>query len=72
MDELAEVESVAARTTDLGVVEREEARSRAARVLALAEDAPPGHGLADTAVAAYDEAVSTIGSSSVRRKLERV
>ena len=29
-------------------------------VLALAEDAPPGHGLADAAVAAYDEAVSRL------------
>lgn len=33
---------------------------RAAELLALAEDAPHGHGLADTAVAAYDEAVSRL------------
>ena len=43
-----------------GAEEREEARVRAAQVLALAEDAPDGHGLADAAVAAYDEAVSRL------------
>ncbi len=37
-----------------------EAAARAATILALAEDAPPGHGLADTAVAAYDEEVSRL------------
>ena len=35
-------------------------RVRAAQILALAEDAPSGHGLADAAVAAYDEAVSRL------------
>ncbi len=35
-------------------------RARAAAILELAEDAPPGHGLADAAVAAYDEAVSRL------------
>lgn len=35
-------------------------RARAAAVLGLADDAPPGHGLADAAVAAYDEAVSRL------------
>ncbi|HET9499477.1 MAG TPA: hypothetical protein VFO98_04390 [Marmoricola sp.] len=34
--------------------------ARAARILALSEDAPDGHGLADSAVAAYDEAVSRL------------
>jgi hypothetical protein len=29
-------------------------------VLALAQDAPAGHGLADASVAAYDEAVSRL------------
>ena len=43
-----------------GAEEREEVRVRAAQVLALAEDAPSGHGLADAAVAAYDEAVSRL------------
>ncbi len=33
---------------------------RAAAILDLADDAPPGHGLADAAVAAYDEAVSRL------------
>jgi len=37
-----------------------EAAARAATILALAEDAPTGHGLADTAVAAYDEEVSRL------------
>lgn len=37
-----------------------EAAARAATILALAEDAPNGHGLADTAVAAYDEEVSRL------------
>ncbi|GAB3988650.1 SWIM zinc finger family protein [Nocardioides marmoraquaticus] len=43
-----------------GAAEREEARGRAAHVLALAADAPTGHGLADAEVAAYDEAVSRL------------
>lgn len=37
-----------------------EAAQRAAHLLALVEEAPPGHGLADPAVAAYDEAVSDL------------
>jgi uncharacterized Zn finger protein len=37
-----------------------EAAARAATILALAEDAPEGHGLADTAVAAYDDEVSRL------------
>lgn len=35
-------------------------RARAAAILDLAEDAPVGHGLADAAVAAYDEEVSRL------------
>ncbi len=41
-------------------VEANEAAARAATILALAEDAPTGHGLADTAVAAYDDEVSRL------------
>jgi uncharacterized Zn finger protein len=37
-----------------------DAAARAATILALAEDAPTGHGLADTAVAAYDDEVSRL------------
>jgi uncharacterized Zn finger protein len=37
-----------------------EAAARAATILALAQDAPSGHGLADTAVAAYDVEVSRL------------
>lgn len=37
-----------------------EAAARAATILALAQDAPTGHGLADTAVAAYDDEVSRL------------
>ena len=48
------------RTRLPGAAEREEVRVRAAQVLALAQDAPSGHGLADAAVAAYDEAVSRL------------
>jgi len=59
-DLLAEVAAVAGGGPTPGAAEREEARVRAAQVLALAEDAPPGHGLADAAVAAYDEAVSRL------------
>jgi uncharacterized Zn finger protein len=57
---LAEVGALAAGTPAPGVEEREEARVRAAQVLALAQDAPSGHGLADAAVAAYDEAVARL------------
>jgi uncharacterized Zn finger protein len=57
---LAEVNALASGGTAPGVEEREEARHRAAQVLALAEDAPTGHGLADAAVAAYDEAVARL------------
>lgn len=34
--------------------------ARAAEILRLARDAPTGHGLADSAVAAYDEAISDL------------
>lgn len=37
-----------------------EAASRAAELLALAHDAPAGHGLADSQVAAYDEAATRL------------
>jgi uncharacterized Zn finger protein len=57
---LAEVSALASGDSAPGVEERELARVRAAQVLALAEDAPAGHGLADAAVAAYDEAVARL------------
>ena len=57
---LAEVAALASGAQAPGAEEREEVRVRAAQVLALAEDAPSGHGLADAAVAAYDEAVSRL------------
>jgi uncharacterized Zn finger protein len=57
---LAEVHALAAAEDSRGTHEREDARTRAARVLALAEDAPTGHGLADAGVAAYDEAVARL------------
>ncbi len=60
---LAQVEALALglpRGDAPGTDEREDARSRAARVLALAEEAPTGHGLADARAAAYDEAVSRL------------
>jgi len=57
---LAEVSALASGGAAPGVEEREQARIRAAQVLALAEDAPSGHGLADAAVAAYDEAVARL------------
>ncbi|MCW2846911.1 MAG: hypothetical protein JWR90_885 [Marmoricola sp.] len=57
---LAEVGALAAGGSAPGAEEREQARVRAAQVLALASDAPTGHGLADAAVAAYDEAVSRL------------
>lgn len=41
-------------------LEAGDAAARAATILALAEDAPSGHGLADTAVAAYDDEVSRL------------
>jgi uncharacterized Zn finger protein len=59
-DLLAEVAALASGVPSPGAAEREEVRVRAAQVLALAEDAPSGHGLADAAVAAYDEAVSRL------------
>ena len=43
-----------------GLPETDDAAARAATILALAEDAPDGHGLADTAVAAYDDEVSRL------------
>jgi uncharacterized Zn finger protein len=57
---LEEVAALAAGAPSPGSAEREDARVRAAQVLALAEDAPTGHGLADAAVAAYDERVSRL------------
>ncbi len=57
---LAEVSALASGVAAPGTEEREQARVRAAQVLALAEDAPSGHGLADAAVAAYDEAVARL------------
>lgn len=57
---LAEVGALASGDSAPGVEEREEARIRAAQVLALAKDAPAGHGLADAAAAAYDEAVARL------------
>ena len=57
---LEEVHALATGDSVPGEAEREDARRRAAQVLALAEDAPAGHGLADAAVAAYDEAVSRL------------
>jgi uncharacterized Zn finger protein len=38
----------------------DDAATRAAEILRLARDAPSGHGLADSAVAAYDEEVSRL------------
>jgi len=43
-----------------GPAERDDAMQRAALLLSLAEHAPAGHGLADSAVAAYDEAVAQL------------
>ncbi|RNL62032.1 hypothetical protein EFK50_09400 [Nocardioides marmoriginsengisoli] len=37
-----------------------DAAARAATILAMADDAPTGHGLADTAVAAYDDEVGRL------------
>jgi uncharacterized Zn finger protein len=59
-DLLAEIAALASRAPTPGAEERDEVRIRAAQVLTLAEDAPSGHGLADAAVAAYDEAVSRL------------
>ncbi|MFL6061973.1 MAG: hypothetical protein ACJ72E_12135 [Marmoricola sp.] len=41
-------------------LEAGDAAARAATILALADDAPTGHGLADTSVAAYDDEVSRL------------
>lgn len=41
-------------------VEADDAARRAREILGIADEAPGGHGLADTAVAAYDEAVSRL------------
>jgi uncharacterized Zn finger protein len=57
---LADVSARAAGETAPGIEERERARIRAVALLALAENAPAGHGLADAAVAAYDEAVARL------------
>jgi uncharacterized Zn finger protein len=57
---LAEVGALTSHSQASGADEREEARLRAAEILALAEAAPTGHGLADAAVAAYDEAVARL------------
>ncbi len=57
---LDQIGALAAGLPAAGAAEREEARGRAAQVLALAEDAPVGHGLADPVVAAYDEAVARL------------
>ncbi len=59
-DLLAEVGALASGGATPGAQEREDVRIRAAQVIALAEDAPSGHGLADAAVAAYDEAVARL------------
>jgi uncharacterized Zn finger protein len=59
-DLLAEVAALASGTPPPGEAEREDARIRAAQVLALAQDAPLGHGLADASVAAYDEHVARL------------
>lgn len=59
-DLLAEVAALATGAPPPGEAEREDARIRAAQVLALAQDAPLGHGLADAAVAAYDERVARL------------
>jgi uncharacterized Zn finger protein len=57
---LAEVDALASSGTAPGEEERRDAQVRAARILALAGEAPSGHGLADAAVAAYDEAVARL------------
>lgn len=57
---LAEVVAAAAGGVPPGDSELAEARERAAQVLLLARDAPPGHGLADPEVAAYDEEVARL------------
>jgi uncharacterized Zn finger protein len=38
----------------------DDAANRASRILRLADEAPAGHGLADSAVAAYDEEVARL------------
>ncbi|HET8604204.1 MAG TPA: hypothetical protein VFM09_09775 [Marmoricola sp.] len=55
------LDAVAAELDDGGVAALvDDAAARADRVLRLAERAPTGHGLADTAVAAYDEQVARL------------
>lgn len=58
------LEEVAARldqaTPGAAVQERADSMARAREILSLTEDAPTGHGLADSAVASYDEAVSRL------------
>jgi uncharacterized Zn finger protein len=60
------VEEVAARQDDVAASPApadpslQESMDRARKILTLTEDAPGGHGLADSAVAAYDEAVSRL------------
>jgi uncharacterized Zn finger protein len=44
----------------LDTLDVDDSAGRAARILALAEDAPAGHGLADSRVAAYDESVASL------------
>ncbi|MCZ4500445.1 MAG: hypothetical protein JWQ74_3000 [Marmoricola sp.] len=46
--------------SSVGTGEAGDAAARAATILALAEDAPTGHGLADTAVASYDDEVGRL------------
>jgi uncharacterized Zn finger protein len=46
--------------------ERDDAATRASRILRLAEEAPDGHGLADAAVAAYDEQVAGLVDGAPR------
>ena len=46
--------------SSVGTGEAGDAAARAATILALAEEAPTGHGLADTAVASYDDEVSRL------------
>ncbi|MEP6814979.1 MAG: hypothetical protein ABI873_05465 [Marmoricola sp.] len=53
------VEEVAARQDSPGE-SPEDSMARARQILVLVEGAPRGHGLADSAVAAYDEAVSRL------------
>ncbi len=56
------VEEVSARldTPDESPESMQDAMARARQVLVLSEDAPRGHGLADSAVASYDEKVARL------------